>query len=155
MSRPIRARAGATAEKKPSGPRPPLPTDLPNSEEALRDFLDLLRALEEGGYLRFANDLLRSEDRVVRVIAERLDPALVRQAIRGLRIFATLGEIDRDLADRFSRRLSPALAEALRAEETPPVGVMEILKALNDPEVNRGVRMLLGFLRGLGRTPAS
>lgn len=153
MPRPIHARPGATAGARPPEPLAPLPADLATSEEALRDFLALLRALAEGGYLRFANDLVRSEDRVVQVIADRVDPAVVRRAVGGLRVLASLGEVDRDLAEEFSRRLSPALAEALKAEATPPVGVTEILRALNDPEVNRGVRMMLGFLRGLGHAP--
>ena len=131
-----------------------LAPDLADATGAVRELLALLRGLEEKGYLRFANDLLGSEDRVVKVLTERIDPGELRRGIEGLRtLLAMLGEVDRELVGRFSPRLGPALAEARRAEGGPPVGFLEVVNALNDPEVNRGVRMGLGFLRGIGRTP--
>ena len=154
------ARALRSAPEVPSEPHPgeapgALGTEIAGSTEAIRAILEILRDLEERGFLRFANDLLRSEDRVVKVLTERVDPGEVRRTVQGLRtLLASMGAVDSGLVARVSERLAPGLEEALRAEGGPPVGFLEVVSALNDPEVNRGIRMLLGFLRGVGRVPA-
>ena len=154
MARAIRAPPAETAGAEASRPAPDLPSELADAPEAVREFLEILRALEERGYLRFANDLLRSEDRVVKVLTERIDPSELRRSVQGLRtLLSSLGDLDRDLVGQLSKRISPALEEAMAAERGPPVGVVEVVNALNDPEVNRGVRMVLGLLRGIGRSP--
>lgn len=153
------ARAIRNTPEAPPGPAPdeatgPLGVELGGSADALRAFLELLRGLEEGGYLRFATDLLRSEDRVVKVLTERVDPEEVRRTVQGLRtLHATIGSLDPGLVARVSERLTPGLEEAFRAERGPAVSFLDVVSALNDPEVNRGIRLLLGFLRGVGRAP--
>ena len=154
MARAIRVPPAEASGVEESRPAPNLSSELAEATEAVRAFLELLRGLEERGYLRFANDFLRSEDRIVQVLTERIDPAELRRTVQGLRtLLSSFGEVDRDLVGQLSKRLSPALGEAMKAEEGPPVGFLEVVNALNDPEVNRGVRMVLGFLRGIGRSP--
>ena len=153
MARAIRAPPSNASGREESAPAPDFAPELAEAAGAVREFLEILRGLEERGYLRFASDVLRSEDRVVRVLTERIDPTELRRTIQGLRtLFAALGDVDREVAERLSNRLAPALEEALKGEAAPPVGFLEVVNALNDPEVNRGVRMVLGFLRGIGRT---
>lgn len=154
MARPIR-----THPTPGSGTRTEIATPPPSIErvapvDAVRDFLEVLQALEERGYLRFASDLVRSEDQVVQVLTERVDPARLRKATHGLSTaLSVLGELDRSAVEDLAPRLAPALEEAVRAESGPALGPLELLQALNEPDVNRGLRMLLGFLRGFGRGP--
>ncbi len=154
MARAIRSTAEPSPEPAPDEAPGPLGVELGGSTEAVRAFLELLRGLEEGGYLRFVNDLLRSEDRVVKVLTERVNPEEVRRTVQGLRtLHATIGSLDPGLVARVSERITPGLEEAFRAEGSPPVSFLDVVSALNDPEVNRGIRLLLGFLRGVGRVP--
>ncbi len=153
MARPIRSRppASATSPVAASGA---FGTDLVASADSLRAFLALLRLLDEKGFLRFGSDLLREEDRVVEVLTQRLPASDVRGAMRAATaLAAAFRDVDPAALASWTARVPRALAEAERAAAGPPIGPIEVLAALNDPDVNRGVRMTLGFLRGAGRSP--
>lgn len=154
MARPIRSRPPASATATGVGPSGTLGTDLAASADSLRAFLALLRLLDEKGFLRLGHDLLREEDRVVEVLAQRLPAGDVRGAMRAATALASaFRDVDPATLASWSARVPRALAEAERAASGPPIGPVEVLAALNDPDVNRGVRMTLGFLRGAGRSP--
>jgi uncharacterized protein YjgD (DUF1641 family) len=150
MARPIRARPEA-----PTGPEivatRTLATDLAATDESVRELLELVRLLDERGLLRFASDLLREEDRVVAVLSDRVPPDGVRRAMRNLEVLVkTFRDIDPKTLDALARGVPGALEAARRAQGDEPLGILAILRVLRDPEVNRGVRMVLGFLRGIG-----
>lgn len=149
MARPIRTRpepdaAGAWPEE--------LAPELAESAASLREFLELLRLLDERGVLRFASDLLREEDRVLDVVTERVPPDDFRRAVRNLEVVVrTFRDLDPATLSALAGSVPGAVREARRAEADPAMGVLAIVRTLRDPDVNRGVRMLLGFLRGIGR----
>jgi uncharacterized protein YjgD (DUF1641 family) len=151
MSRPIRAgpRSTATLAEAPSAALAP---DLGASVASLRELLELLRLLDERGFLRFSADLLREEDRVVELVTERFRPGEIRRALRNLDVMVrTFRDLDPATLRTLAESLRGALREAQRAQADRAIGLFEILSTLRDPEVNRGVRMVLGFLRGIGR----
>ncbi len=129
-----------------------LAPELAESAAAIRELLELVRLLDERGVLRFSSDLLREEDRVVAVLTDRLSAGDVRRAIRNLEVLVkTFRDLDPGTLGALARGMPAALSEAHRAERDRPMGIFEIVSTLRDPEVNRGVRMVLGFLRGIGR----
>ncbi len=152
MARPIRARPA------PSGAslgtlNDALGPELGASVEPLRELLSLVRLLGERGILRFSADLLREEDRVIEVVSERFRPEELRRAVANLEVVVrAFRDLDPDALGRFARGVPPGLLEAQRSEASAPLGVFEMLSVLQEPDVNRGVRMVLGFLRGVGRS---
>jgi len=151
MARPIRARP-SPARQLAETPSEVLAPDLRSSVDSLRMVLELIRLLDERGFLRFSTDLLREEDRVVEVLTERLPPGGVRRAMRNLEVLVgTFRELDPATLGVLARSIPGALKEAEKAGAGRSIGLLEIMNTLRDPEVNRGVRMVLGFLRGIGR----
>jgi uncharacterized protein YjgD (DUF1641 family) len=120
--------------------------------DSLRELLELIRLLDERGFLRFSTDLLRAEDRVLEVVTERFHPGEVRRAMRNLEVLArTFRDLDPAILANLARSVPGALKEAQKAQGDRTIGLFEVMSTLRDPEVNRGVRMVLGFLRGIGR----
>lgn len=151
MARAIRARPSAPTVS-PATTGALLDVELTESADALRQVLELLRLLDERGFLRFSVDLLREEDRVVEVVSTRFRPEDLRRAVANLEVLVrTFRDIDPGTLGALARGVPAALQESRRAEGDRPMGLFEIASALRDPEVNRGVRMVLGFLRGIGR----
>jgi uncharacterized protein YjgD (DUF1641 family) len=152
VARPIRARPSPS--EAPSGAlTEALVPDLEASSEAIRQLLELIRALDERGILRFSTDLLREEDRVIEVLSERFRPEDLRRAVANLEVLVRVfRDIDPAALGGIARALPSALTEARRAESDPAMGLFEMVSVLRDPDVNRGVRMVLGFLRGVGRS---
>lgn len=152
MARPIRVRPTPT---EPSTWEEVLEPEITTSAESVRELLELVRLLDERGLLRFANDVLREEDRVVEVVTRRIEADDLRKAIRNLEVLVrTFRALDPATLGALAQGVPAALDESHRAERDRPVGILEIISLLRDPEVNRGVRMVLGFLRGIGRGPA-
>jgi uncharacterized protein YjgD (DUF1641 family) len=151
MARPIRARPRPTAP--PAGsPSEALAPDLEASVGSLRELLELIRLLDERGFLRFSTDLLREEDRVVEVITDRFHPGDVRRAMKNLEVLVrTFQNLDPTTLSAIAQSVPSAFQEAQKAQGDRTIGLFEIMTTLRDPEVNRGVRMVLGFLRGIGR----
>jgi uncharacterized protein YjgD (DUF1641 family) len=154
MSRPIRARP-LPSEPSAGMVTEVLAPELDASADALRQLLELLRLLDERGFLRFSTDLLREEDRVVEVLSERFRPGDLRRAVGNLEVLVrTFRDVDPATLGAIARAVPSALVEAHRAESDPAMGLFEMVSTLRDPDVNRGVRMVLGFLRGVGRSPS-
>lgn len=134
----------------------PATTATPDaSADPLASLAEVVRLLDERGFLRFAEDLLREEERVVEVLVDRVPPQDVRAAWKAITVLiATLRKVEPATVERLSGSVAESIEEAERSARTPMVGFFDILATLNDPDVNRGVRMLLGALRGLGRGAA-
>lgn len=153
MAKPIRAGAFDADEGRPVPVTEVLSPEIDAASAALRELLELIRLLDDRGFLRFATDLLRSEDRVVEVLAERVPAEELRRAAHNLWVvLRTFREVDPLTLGALARGIPTAFDEARKAETEGPIGLLDVLSSLRDPEVNRGVRMLLGFLRGFGRT---
>ena len=152
MAKPIPVRPDAPLEVHGTEELAP---EIASASEALRDLLELLRLLEDRGILRFGADLLREEDRVLDVVTTRIPAGDLRRAARNLEVLVkTFRDLDPITLAALARGVPRALDESHRAERSQPMGFLEIARALRDPDVNRGVRMVLGFLRGIGaRSP--
>ncbi len=153
MARPIRARPTVPSGAGTTPGVDAIASDLGASAESIRELLALVRLLEERGVLRFSSDLLRSQDRVIEVLTDRIDPATLGRSLRNLEVLLHAFErLDPATLAALAGGVPAALEEARRAEADRPMGLLEIATTLRDPEVNRGVRMMLGFLRGIGRS---
>ena len=153
MARPIRSRPAPSSGSRPAALAETLGPELDASATSIRELLELARLLDERGVLRFSSDVLRSEDRLVGVLTDRLDPASIRRAVRNLEVLVrTFERLDPKTLAALTSGVPAALEEAHRAEGDRPMGLLEIATAVRDPEVNRGVRMVLGLLRGIGRS---
>jgi len=106
---------------------------------------DRLQEFESDGTLDFVREGLR--------VAERVSKSFTPEDVRLLgdnivQILMTVRNLTQpevlDLADRAT--------ESLRVQTSPkPVGTFGLLKAMRDPEVQKGTGVLLDLLRSLGR----
>lgn len=125
-----------------------------STDESLRHFLELLRALDENGVLRLVHDLVDDNQEVIRVGVDWLHSPENVRGIQNLRVlFQTLQQID----SRELEAVAGAMARAVDRAATAPDdgerrGAFAVLRQLGDPEVNRGLRVFLEFLRALGST---
>lgn len=134
----------------------PPPPQVPDATAEARDELDrLLIALHERGVLRLLTGLLAAGPDVSAVALSGLNSPGGQRAVRSA---VVLGEA--------AMRLDPAQLEMLiegvvrgiavageRMAQEPP-GTVSLARALRDPEVRRGMNVMLGFLKALGQQGA-
>jgi uncharacterized protein YjgD (DUF1641 family) len=151
------SRAGGRAVSEPirevapsamSGPaEPPVAGD-----PSVRHFLELLRLLDERGVLRLVRDLVEDNEELVRVGVAWLSRPENLRAIQSARaLLRALQQVDPAQLEATAERLTAAIAAAAAVPpESARRGAWAVLRQLGEPDANRGLQVLLAFLRALG-----
>jgi len=130
--------------------------ELEATEESLRHFLELIRLLDERGVLRLLSDLLEDNEELVRVSVDWLSRPENVRAIQNLRALArAVQEIDPAKLETVATSMARAVDRAADVPvEGERRGAFAVLRQLGEPDVNRGFRVFLEFLRSLGQSGA-
>ncbi|MDI6958479.1 DUF1641 domain-containing protein [Pantoea sp. Pa-EAmG] len=133
----------------------PTPTRTePSAQEALNE---LLENLHQHGFLRLANDMVKANNDIGKIVAAGLNRPGTQNAVQNLSLlFMTLSTVP---PERFNHLLL-ALRDALLAmkpasgtaqQEKSAPGVSGVLKLLNDEALWQGIRPLLAALETFAR----
>ncbi len=120
----------------------------PEQVEAIGKVLDILVRMNELGILDAVKDILDPE-LIGRVSSLLMTPGTLKILDHVDDLLDVLGSIDYEaLKDKV-----PLLVEALKSipKEPRPVGLLGLLKALSDPDVQRGLGVAVEILRALGK----
>jgi len=121
----------------------------PTRREALEKFLDLLVKLNESGILDTASDIV-DPDVIGRLSEILLRPSTLQILDHLDEILDAMGQVKPETLTKSFATLGTVL-EAME-KEAKPVGIPGLLKALSDPEVQKGLGVALEVLRALGRS---
>jgi uncharacterized protein YjgD (DUF1641 family) len=122
------------------------------NKEAILKGIDLLAALDESGALDMGNALVKHrKDALENIVGEmnKEQYASTLENISGL--FFLLGDLKVDQLSYFMEKMNEGMEEARVATTEEATSYLGLAKSLKNPEINRGITMLLGFLRGMGR----
>jgi len=123
----------------------------PKAQEALERALSLLVRMNETGTLTFLEDVV---ELVPDSLSYLMDPRLLKIGANVAYLLHLVELIEPTLITVMLSRLVEELNRELspeRMRELPRVGPVSALKALADPDVQRGLGIMLIFLRALGR----
>jgi uncharacterized protein YjgD (DUF1641 family) len=113
---------------------------------ALLDFVD---ALHQSGLLEMATALLQRGENVLEIIVHQAKKPEAVGAIKNL--FALCSVFSQVDLSKFLGMVTEA-SKAAQSDQAPPVrGVWDLVRALRDPDVQRGLSIGLGVLKGLGQ----
>jgi uncharacterized protein YjgD (DUF1641 family) len=124
----------------------PLLTKIIENRDSLAEAVDKLVWLEKSGNL----DALLGFSALIKIIQDSISDAVVD---RNMEIITNLGLISTKFTSDRALMLFNALGDAIcRCEREPePVGVVGLLKALREPEVQKALGMLINIARELGK----
>lgn len=123
----------------------------PKAQEALERVLALLVRMNETGALAFLEDVV---ELMPDSLSYLMDPRLLKIGANLAYLLHLIELIEPTLITVMMSRLVEELNRELtpeRMKELPRVGPVSLLKALADPDVQRGLGIMLIFLRVLGR----
>ncbi|MED4877638.1 DUF1641 domain-containing protein [Anoxybacillus geothermalis] len=125
-----------------------------DSEEAVRELLDVIEQLHESGLLEAASALLKSREKVAKIVVGQLNQKPVTTMINHAFALAGLASsLDPEKTAKLLEHIAEGAMEAYEqtAVETKKIGLFDLLKALNDPDVNRAIRFFLSVLKAIGQ----
>ncbi len=124
----------------------PLMKKIAENKEHLSEAIDKLVWLEKSGNL----DAIIGFAAFVKIIQDSISDAVVD---RNMEMLANIGLISTKFTSDRALMLFNALGDAIcRCEREPePVGLVGLMKALREPEVQKAIGMLLNIARELGK----
>ncbi len=124
----------------------PLLKKISENREYLEDVVDKLVWLEKSGNL----DAIIGFAAFIKIIHDSISDAVVD---RNMEMLANIGLISTKFTSDRTLMLLNALGDAIcRCEKQPePVGLIGLMKALREPEVQKTLGMLLNIARELGK----
>ncbi|MCS6962898.1 DUF1641 domain-containing protein [Thermoflexus sp.] len=123
----------------------------PKAQEALERALGLLIRMNETGTLAFLEDAV---ELLPDSLSYLMDPRLLKIGANLAYLLHVIELLEPTLITVMMSRLVEELNRELtpeRMKELPRVGPVSLLKAMSDPDVQRGLGIMLLFLRVLGR----
>ncbi|MDI3498496.1 DUF1641 domain-containing protein [Archaeoglobus sp.] len=124
----------------------PLLKKIAENQEHLIEAIDKLVWLEKSGNL----DALLGFSALIKIVQDSISDAVVE---RNMEMLANIGLISTKFTSDRALVLLNALGDAIcRCEKEPePVGMVGLMKALREPEVQKALGMLLNIARELGK----
>ncbi|WMX55388.1 DUF1641 domain-containing protein [Peribacillus sp. R9-11] len=130
-----------------------LKTLVTNNEDVLNNMFKILGELNESGVLEAANSMLQGKEQIAKIALQQVTRQPVTNLINTL-LGATGALMNADAAQS-TKLLNSALAgvdEANKFLQTDKkIGVMNLMKTLNDPDINRAIGFGIHFLKGMGK----
>jgi uncharacterized protein YjgD (DUF1641 family) len=130
-----------------------LKTLLSENDEALNQILAIVGELNEMGVLEAANSMLQAKDEIAKVALDQVAREPVTNMINNLMgVAGALTSLDPETTTKLANSLTSGLDEGNKhLESNKKVGVLDLMKVLNDPDINRAVGFGIHFLKGMGK----
>ncbi|UOR11753.1 DUF1641 domain-containing protein [Halobacillus amylolyticus] len=126
---------------------------LAKNRESLLILLEIVEELHKSGLLDIAKGMLKTRHKLGVLAMDELDKPAVHDLVKsGISTFNFLTKINSDQLDGLLDGVSSGLEESSKSLQTnEKVGMWGLMKSINDPDINRSITTLLGFLQGMGQ----
>lgn len=122
------------------------------NKDAILKGIDLLTTVHESGALDMINALVKQKDQAIKNVVEQANKPTYASILENFSdLFLLTKDIPVDELGYLIGKVNQGLKEARTAENEESISYVGIIKALKNPEVNRSLTMMLGFLHGMGR----
>jgi uncharacterized protein YjgD (DUF1641 family) len=126
---------------------------LADNDTALNETLTLLRELHQSGMLEAAGSMLKAKEKIAEIAVSQA----AREPVTNLINHATgaagaLAATDPEMTKKLVNSVLSGLNEANdHLQHQKQLGLLDLVKALKDPDINRAAGFGLAFLKGMGK----
>ncbi|WP_431799644.1 DUF1641 domain-containing protein [Halobacillus andaensis] len=122
------------------------------NKEAILQGIKLLKSLNETGTLDTAYAFSQSKHKAIKYLVEEISKDHYAQMLENLpEIVFMLGDVDMKSVREATVRLNEGIQEMNSTDPEQKTSILDLAKALKDPEINRSVTLMMQFLKGMGR----
>src|SRR6184192_4074455 len=154
MAKPIKLikKVEFTEEQKKSQSLESLISEVAQNKDSLLDTLQLVQELHNSGILAAINSLVKAKEEVAKIAVGQMTREPVSNIINNA--MAAGGALTA-LEPEMTKKLMGSVAKGLEKAEqglqaNSKVGILDLLKVLNDPDINRAIGFGLNLLKGIG-----
>ena len=126
---------------------------LADNDEALNQILKIVGELNDIGVLEAANSMLQAKEQIAKIALGQVTREPVTNMINNLMGAAgALTSLNPETTTKLVNSLTTGLDEGNKHLENPKkIGILDLMKVLNDPDINRAIGFGIHFLKGMGQ----
>ncbi|PEP38180.1 hypothetical protein CN568_25740 [Bacillus pseudomycoides] len=155
MAAPIKAiqKQGLTEEEQKQQKLEDLKELLANNEEALNQMFNIVGELNDIGMLEAANSMLKAKEPIAKIVLGQVTREPVTNLINNMMGAAgALTELNPELTKKLVGSVLTGMDEGNQhLQSNKKVGILDLIKVLKDPDINRAIGFGLHFLKGMGK----
>jgi uncharacterized protein YjgD (DUF1641 family) len=127
-------------------------SEVAQNKDSLLETLYLMKELHDSGILKAAGSLVKAKEEVAKIAVGQMTREPVTNIINNaLAAGGALTELDPDLTKKLMGSVAKGFEKAEQALQTnTKVGILDLMKALKDEDLNRAIGFGLNFLKGVG-----
>jgi len=126
---------------------------LADHDDELTNLLKIISELNQAGLLEAANAMLQARENIAKIALGQLTREPVTNLINNLMGAAgAFTNVDPDLTAKLMKSITTGIEEGNNhLQNGDKVKFRDLLKVLNDPDINRAIGFGLHFLKGMGK----
>lgn len=131
-----------------------LQAQLAEKEAALNNLMNLVGELHETGILDSANAMLQAKEKIAEIALNQVNREPVTNFINN---FMSASMAFTDFKPEQTKKLVSSMAAGMNegtdfVQSNKKVKMFDLMKALNDPDINRAMGFGIHFLKGMGKS---
>ncbi|AIW85940.1 hypothetical protein bwei_3324 [Bacillus mycoides] len=126
---------------------------LANNEDALNQMFNIVGELNDIGMLEATNSMLKAKEPIAKIVLGQVTREPVTNLINNMMGAAgALTELDPELTKKLIGSVLTGMDEGNQhLQSNKKVGILDLMKVLKDPDINRAIGFGLHFLKGMGK----
>ncbi|WP_102346021.1 DUF1641 domain-containing protein [Bacillus sp. Marseille-P3661] len=154
MAKPIQMikKVELSEKQKQSQSLESLLSEVAQNKESLLETLHLLQELHNSGILEALNSLVQAKEDVAKIAVGQMTREPVTNLINNaMAAGGALTNLDPEMTKKLMGSVSKGLEKAEQGlQSDSKIGVLDLMKALKDPDLNRAIGFGLNLLKGVG-----
>jgi uncharacterized protein YjgD (DUF1641 family) len=154
MAKPIQLikKIEISEEQKKSQSLESLLSEVAQNKESLFDTLHLLQELHNSGILETVNSLVQAKEEVAKIAVGQMTRKPITNLLNNaMAAGGALTALDPEMTKKLMGSVAKGLEKAEQGlGSNSKVGILDLLKVLNDPDINRAIGFGLNLLKGIG-----
>lgn len=145
-------RVRKTEEEVKSQSLESLLTQVAANEDSLHETLLLIQELHESGILEALNSMLKTKEEIAKIAVNQVMREPITNLINnGMAAGSALTALDPEVIQKLADGLKEGLSQAEdELKNDSKVKMFDLIKAINDPDINRAINFALNIMKGLG-----
>ena len=122
-------------------------------QQSLNKILELTAELDKAGVLDALNAVLKAKDELAGIaVAQASREPMTNMLNNAMNLAGILTAIDPEVTAKLKSGIASGVREAeLYSGTDEKVSIFQLMKALNDPDINRSIKFGMDFLKGMGK----
>lgn len=132
----------------------PLLAVVADHQDSLEQGLHLLGELSDSGILEALTAMVTAKEKIAKIAVEQaLRPEATTLINNMMSALGGLTKIDPEMTGTLLNGLAQGLEDGRKSlQNQKKVGLLDLGRALNDPDINRTLKFAMGFLKGFGKS---